>query len=228
MTTPGERLKLIRGNMSQEEFAKLLGVSLRTYNGYENDEALPKISVLQQLESILGVSSDYILFGRQVTMDFSFIPYYTQPASAGQGALIEDQQIGKFLAFRTDWLRNELGAHVKDLFVMRVSGDSMESPAGEHGRRQLRSGDLILVDRGFTKLVPNQIYVVSLGEDLYVKAYRHNIAPDVIEFYAFNPAYTPLHRIYTAASPRQCDRGVTRIPGQETPPGRMASLMDGA
>ena len=43
MSTPGERLKSIRGNISQEEFAKLLGVSLRTYNGYENDEAQVQI-----------------------------------------------------------------------------------------------------------------------------------------------------------------------------------------
>lgn len=93
MSTPGERLKLIRGNMNQDEFAKLLGVSLRTYNGYENDEAPPKISVLRKLEEILGVSADYILFGRAVTQDFAFIPYFKQPASAGQGALIEDKAV---------------------------------------------------------------------------------------------------------------------------------------
>lgn len=192
MDTIGKRIRAARGVKNQEEIARAIGITSRTYSSYENDEAVPRVDVLMKMADLFGLSTDFILKGEGITNDFSMIPFYIQPASAGEGVLVEDQAIGKFLAFRTDWLRNEMGAHIRNLFVMRVSGDSMESPSGEHGRRQLRDRDLILVNQQHTNLLPNQIYVISVGDELYVKAYRRNVHPDVVEFYSFNPAYTPL------------------------------------
>lgn len=191
MDTPGSRLRKMRGAVSQEELAKTLEISLRTYSGYENDEYLPRVDILLKMCDLWGVTADYILNGRDEESGFSFIPYFKQPASAGYGALVEDTVTGKFLAFRTDWLKGELNVQIKDVYCMRVTGDSMESPTGEYRLRELRHGDLILVDRGFTNLLTNHIYVISVGDDLYVKAFNRPMT-NTLQFFSFNPAYTPI------------------------------------
>lgn len=58
MGTFGENLKKIRieKNMSQEEFATLLGTSKQVISRYENDQRSPKVSVVAQYAKILGVS----------------------------------------------------------------------------------------------------------------------------------------------------------------------------
>ncbi len=197
------RLKIVRVNLklTQEQFAAGLDISYGTYQKLEQDpESTIRSDLMEKLVKRYNVDPRWLLFGDEETplpqgsearSGFSLIPFFTQPASAGHGALVEDSAIGKFIAFRTDWLKGELGAHIQDLYCMRVSGESMESPTGEYRFRELRHGDLILVDRSFSNLLSNNIYVISVGDDIYVKAYRR-LQEDSVEFYSFNPAYTPL------------------------------------
>ena len=62
----GKRLRaarLARG-MTQEKTAEAVGVALRTYQGYEQDERRPSYETLVALADLLDVSTDHLL-GRE-------------------------------------------------------------------------------------------------------------------------------------------------------------------
>jgi transcriptional regulator with XRE-family HTH domain len=59
----GERLKELRGNLSQEEFAKKIGVSFRTYQRYEVGERIPHPHVLSKIAEKFDTTVDWILTG---------------------------------------------------------------------------------------------------------------------------------------------------------------------
>ena len=59
----GERLKELRENLSQEEFAKKIGVSFRTYQRYEVGERIPHPHVLSKIAGLFGTTIDWILTG---------------------------------------------------------------------------------------------------------------------------------------------------------------------
>ena len=47
--------------LSQSEFAKLLGLSLATYNRYEKQNAQPSISLLVRMADVLGITIDKLV-----------------------------------------------------------------------------------------------------------------------------------------------------------------------
>jgi transcriptional regulator with XRE-family HTH domain len=59
----GERIKVLRGDVPQAEFAKKYGLSKNTLWSYENGTTDPKTSFLVQLVTDFGVSADWLLFG---------------------------------------------------------------------------------------------------------------------------------------------------------------------
>ena len=52
-------------SMTQEDLAKLLGVSSQAVSKWENDISCPDIGLLPQLARVLGVTTDAILSGKQ-------------------------------------------------------------------------------------------------------------------------------------------------------------------
>lgn len=70
--------------------------------------------------------------------DFIAVPRYDVQASAGPGAMTEEQSPVGALAFRRDWLQSQ-SLSPSELFVIEVAGPSMEP--------DLTSGDLVLVDK---------------------------------------------------------------------------------
>lgn len=65
--TIGKRIALLRKEkgLKQEELAEKLGVSGQAVSKWENDQTCPDISLLPQLASILGVTVDELLSGKQ-------------------------------------------------------------------------------------------------------------------------------------------------------------------
>ena len=59
----GDRLREIRKerNMSQDEFAQLLGTSKQVLSRYESGQRAPKITLVQAFAQKLNVSTDYLL-----------------------------------------------------------------------------------------------------------------------------------------------------------------------
>ena len=55
------RLKTLRGDAKQAEFARRFGLPQNSYSRYESGERVPDIDTLSQMASSLNVSSDWLL-----------------------------------------------------------------------------------------------------------------------------------------------------------------------
>ncbi|OSP54465.1 helix-turn-helix domain-containing protein [Pseudoruegeria sp. SK021] len=64
-TGSGLRLQAVRIDqcMTQAQFARLLGVSVRTYHSYERESADLSLAVIAKLHELYNISSDWLLFG---------------------------------------------------------------------------------------------------------------------------------------------------------------------
>lgn len=62
-TNLAERLRVLRGERSQEEFAKLVGLTRAALANYETGRTTPKPSVLRAISEKLGLSDDFLKFG---------------------------------------------------------------------------------------------------------------------------------------------------------------------
>jgi transcriptional regulator with XRE-family HTH domain len=60
-----ERLRTLRGALSQAAFAKRLGMKAPQWNRYEKGQRLPDPKVLERVEALTGKSIYWILTGRQ-------------------------------------------------------------------------------------------------------------------------------------------------------------------
>ena len=63
LKTVAARIKNLRGDMTQKEFALSLGVSPQAVSAWENADKMPRVGVLEKLSEIYGVSKSYILGG---------------------------------------------------------------------------------------------------------------------------------------------------------------------
>lgn len=98
----------------------------------------------------------------QQRSDYVAIPLYSGVrAAAGAGAVVDHERPDDVLMFKESWIRYELGAKPKDLYLIRVAGDSMEPT--------LRSGDAILVDRRATTPDREGVYIIRMNGMLLVK-----------------------------------------------------------
>lgn len=61
MSMLGKRLREQRGSRTQEEIAKMLGISRARYSHYENEHVQPDNDMLQKMADIYDVSVDYLL-----------------------------------------------------------------------------------------------------------------------------------------------------------------------
>lgn len=57
----GKRLRENRGKRTQEEIAKMLGISRARYSHYENEHVQPDNDMLQKMADLYDVSVDYLL-----------------------------------------------------------------------------------------------------------------------------------------------------------------------
>lgn len=187
----GQRLGEIRQARgdSQEEFAARLQISGRTYQRYEAGEALPKAQCFHTL-SDLGVNLDWLLTGRGAAdtpplmadggPGFVMVPRYEIAAAAGFGGFAEEDDPVGFLAFRADWLRGTAHVRPDQAALISAMGDSMDPT--------IRSGDLLLVDLGVTRIMDDAIYLISLGDRLMVKRFQR-FHDGSVAICSDNPAY---------------------------------------
>lgn len=109
------------------------------------------------------------------------VPRLSVQASAGPGAVVEDEfSIGAY-RFDAAWLRDLCQARPEDLSIIRVSGDSM-APA-------LADGDDVLVDCSTGARLRDGMYVLRRDDTLMVK--RLALAPTsrTLTVSSDNPAY---------------------------------------
>lgn len=119
---------------------------------------------------------------REPGADYAYLPLYDVSAAAGHGSLIEHEEIVNSLAFKKEWIHNELHANPSDLYLIYVQGDSME-PA-------LRAGDVILVNRNCAHAQHDGVFVLVLDGTLLVKRLQ-SLPGGRVRVSSDNPAYQP-------------------------------------
>lgn len=178
-----------------KQVATRSGIALRTLNGYLAAEADPKITKLSRLaaachttvEALLGEKSPPDQAGNGTLVDgdplegFIAIPRLEVRASAGPGrvAVPSDFDPAPQVAFRERWLRS-LGVSRANAEFVVAQGDSMEPT--------INDGDLMLVDRGYGRVVNGRIYVLVVNGLVLVKRV-HQLAIGGIMLISDNDRY---------------------------------------
>lgn len=105
------RLKEIRKskNISQEQAANSLGISVRAYQNYEYEQREPNIEMINKLADFYGVTTDYLL-GREP------LPNPLAACEKDEAAVIE-----KYLSLPSE-------ARKCTLNVLRQLGETMQAP----------------------------------------------------------------------------------------------------
>lgn len=114
--------------------------------------------------------------------EFVFVPRYEVSASMGNGSVIHSELIVDYLAFREDWVRTVLCLNPKNLILINSLGDSMEPT--------LKTGDLLLIDRGSENVRHDDIYAFSANGDLRVKRIQFSVNGSIV-IRSDNPRYDP-------------------------------------
>lgn len=163
-----------KGEGRQYAAAKAFKVSQIAARKWLEGESIPHTKRLDGIAAKLGTTVEWLLSGRGskggivaigetrgTYNDFAMVPLYNVKAAAGSGAIVTSERIVDTLAFRADFLRNELSATKDDLYLIHVEGDSMEPT--------LRAGDVILVDHRRSLPDREGIYVLRMDDALLVK-----------------------------------------------------------
>lgn len=171
-----------------------LDISKRTVESYLQGGRAPGPEFLAAMTTQLGVSASWILTGEGAPYreghtnveasppGFIPIPRYAVEASAGHGAMVQDEEGSGYYAFNRKFLERR-GLKPDNLAVISVKGDSMEP--------ELYDGDLILLDRAQTTPRDSRIYAVRYNADLFVKRVME-LPGNRIQLLSTNPHYPPI------------------------------------
>lgn len=226
-----DRLALVIGNRSARGFSNDCGVSEGTMRSYLRGDTYPDLPILNNIAKVGDVLIEWLATGegpmrrgyvakpaaesfsvQEPAPGYEYLPLYDVQAAAGHGSLVEREDISDFLAFKSAWIRRELGADPKDLYLISVEGDSME-PA-------LRPGDVILVDRRQAQAVPKDgIYVLQMEGSLLVKRLQ-NMPGGKIRVTSDNPSYSPFDLDKRWVDEHQVESGTSGIIGRVVWAGR--------
>ncbi|QPJ61632.1 MAG: helix-turn-helix domain-containing protein [Candidatus Nitronauta litoralis] len=147
-----------------QALCKVLGVGMECFQDDSADSA----------GNVLGFDQ-----GEGVPGQFSMVEKKKGAISAGTG-LIASNEMDFQLAFRNDWLEKFGG--VRQLFVMRVEGDSMEPTLVEN--------DIVLINKNEITVGPGGgIFAIKWGELLLVKRLQLNPSSGKISIISDNSKY---------------------------------------
>ena len=119
----------------------------------------------------------------KLNVSFVSIPLFEVVAAAGNGVVVDSENVVDVMRFRHDWIANTLNAIPNDLYLINVQGESM-TPT-------LHPGDVILVDHRSQNTVQSDgIYVLRLGDTLLVKRVQR-LPGQKLRISSDNPIYEP-------------------------------------
>jgi len=191
--TVGQRIRALRRSkkLTQVQLAKIAGVSSPAVTEWEKDSYLPKAASVEAMAKEFGVSTDYILTGKEKN---NFIPGVnnTAPVTAKMAPVLSWVQAGTFtnvqavnLSQVEEWL--PLPDECTNCFYLKVQGISNQPEFLEGDYilvdpdvyyNDMQSGDMIVVrrfeDATFKKLV------IETDGSRYMQALNPNFQPNII------------------------------------------------
>ncbi|TAK48756.1 MAG: hypothetical protein EPO23_06465, partial [Xanthobacteraceae bacterium] len=191
--TIGTRLRDQRTRMglSVDAMSAKAKIPLSTYKKYEGDLRAPGAEALASLIRA-GIDAIDLLVGcddnagqaihrvEQLRAGYVYLPLFDVSASAGGGSIVDNENVVDVLAFKEEWIRQELHAAPGDLRLIFVEGDSMVP--------DLHPGDIILIDHTDTTARREGAYVIRMDGALLVKSLQR-LPGGVIKVISRNPAY---------------------------------------
>ena len=196
----GTRLKAVMETRGDQpaEFAARYGWSLSALYSYFRGQTTPRASELVGLAKD-GIDLVWLLTGEPgenaaassnqgpagadapaFDGEFVLVPRYDVRVSAGHGTLVHSDQVVDHLAFKRDWVVDQLRVKPEKLALVQIIGDSMEPT--------LRDGDLALVQVGERRLKDGAAYVIEAAGELRVKRIARRLDGSVL-VKSDNPRY---------------------------------------
>lgn len=166
----GQRIRTHRQalNLTLNQLAVKTGLSASRIGNWEQGTRTPTIESLIQLATHLQTTPGQLISENHLPEsdhsfndDYSLVPRYTVQASAGSGCEVISEQIVDHLAFRSDWLIQQMGLDTDQLALITVKGDSMEPT--------LFDGDLVLIDQRVHQPKESAIYAIAIDNAVWVK-----------------------------------------------------------
>ena len=197
-STTGKRIKNARveKELTQDELAKLMGVTRSAVGFWEADKNLPPAKKFPQLASVLGVSTAYL----QMETDYPLANEIPLPEDLLKIPIIATVKCGvNGLAFEEDGgFVNVEKRHGEDLRAFRCKGDSMIG-AG------IQDGDIAIVRIQDSVESGEMAIVVINGDEGTLK--KVHIQNDAIILESANPSFPP--RVFTGVN-----RAIVHIVGK--------------
>lgn len=180
-----ERLKESRkrAGITQEALAKKIGVERSSVGKYESTGTIPSPDVLAKISQVLGVSTDYLLTGKNAKSDSSYVRNVF-PLKTKKVPLLGDIACGEPI-----FANEEYGSFISttdDLdvdFCLRAVGDSMIGA-------RIYDGDIVFVRKQCT--VDNgEIAAVLIDDEATLKRVYYYPDKNKLVLSPENPKYEP-------------------------------------
>ncbi|MBF0288664.1 MAG: LexA family transcriptional repressor [SAR324 cluster bacterium] len=181
---------------SKTNFARNTGKTPAQITDICKGRGKPTFDYLLALNVKYGININWLLTGEgsafsipsatdelseSFTEGFVMVPRYDVRASAGYGAIINSEQVVDYLAFKREWVSNDLRTDAPNLALITADGDSMEPT--------IKNGDLLLIDMGQTRVKKDSIYILRLDDLLVAKRLQWMYDGSLL-IRSDNPAYT--------------------------------------
>lgn len=194
---------------SRKSAADAAGISTDQLARYMRGENAPSVMAVVGLAAGKSISLDWLVTGKGQmraklvsphtysqtalasppsvregpTPNYVYIPLYDVAARAGiNGTVVEHEPVVDVLAFRDEFIRQELHAAPEDLLLLFIEGDS--------GVPDLHPGDIALVNKTDTSARREGTYILRMDGALLVKRLQR-LPGSLLKVSSRNEAYEP-------------------------------------
>jgi SOS-response transcriptional repressor LexA len=182
----GQRIEQMRGRLTQQAFAKSIGISKSTLIRYEKEDRLPDAEVIARICETHRADFTWLITGKGDPFvpepeeeECVQIPKYDIGASAGPGSFVEAAGEPELISVDLQWLRQDLHVCPAEVSMIYVRGDSMQPT--------IMDGDMLLVSSR-VEPIRDGIYVSRYDGLLQVKRLQRQ-PKGVVRVTSDNPAY---------------------------------------
>ncbi|MDL1957097.1 MAG: helix-turn-helix domain-containing protein [Candidatus Desulfofervidus auxilii] len=205
MKTLADRIKFLykQSGLTQDKFAKLLGIHKHTLSLYMNGNRSPRADTLHKIITQLNVNPNWLLMGEGIPFEtpktqsqtqyfseeYVMIPLLDTEIAADVADIWPSEKIIDYCPFKRIWLCKEYGCNeekLKRFVILRCRGDSM-SPT-------INNGEFMIVDTNLEcriEIIDDGIYIVR-REDGSISVKRVLLKEsDTLFCVSDNKAYKP-------------------------------------
>lgn len=176
-----DRIEFLVGDRSLKKAASDWGIPQATLQTMLKSRSDPKFDNIDKIIKAENVNVEWLLSGIEQEDDFITIPKIEIDVSAGNGSLVVSENVSEGMKVTRQWLLNEGFEHSK-LVMLTARGDSMEP--------SIPNGASLIVDKCHASFKDEDgIFVLRIGESLFVKRLRYDHLNYELSIISDNPIY---------------------------------------